>query len=738
MKKIFVHFLIMLFIFTLSACGREDDIPESSNILEAADEKTEEAVWTDRHIELGYRFEKAIMKEGIIYGCYVDGEGIHVVSQDAQTGAVLRETKIENAESVGSITVDGQQNIYILGSADDDGVFWKIDSAGQLAVLEDFVFEDLENTMRCSLNSIAVDESGYFYIWCKLDLPLREFIEDAEDDIYTEADRIYVKDSQFNTIFYEQMRNSGGSRLLDFSLGEKAVPTILAEDPEGMYLQELDIRQKKASSKKRINNTVSVGEYGNVTATEDGFLFCQGSVLYQYLTENEETEKILKLSDYGVYPQDILYLGMDYGKIEIIDNYMGSSDSEYTFLQVGKSDKVQLTLGTVQTVQELEKAVTRFNRLHENICVKTIDYYDENAGFEAGLEKLKMDIVRGEAPDILETSMIDCDMLAKKGAFADLYQYIDQDKEIDREHLIRKILQIYELDGHLYHIAPGFQIYSMWGSDSVIKGQYGVTLKELIQILKNQNKDINAIYGFSADEPVLKTLCAIGMDEFVNWENNVCDFEGENFRTVLEFAKEYSGKYTGESLSKGIQNGDILLTVGIISSVADYQIQSKLYGTPVSFIGYPDSEGTGTAVGFTGCQFAINAKSREQAAAWEFVKYYLANGYQDWGFPIMKELYETVMDQAAEPLYISDSEGEFRLAHEVYMDADSHFEVYEAAQEDIDAIENLIERAGTKFEYHTEIQKIIDEEAAYYFEGQKDLDEVTKLIQNRVELYLME
>lgn len=60
------------------------------------------------------------------------------------------------------------------------------------------------------------------------------------------------------------------------------------------------------------------------------------------------------------------------------------------------------------------------------------------------------------------------------------------------------------------------------------------------------------------------------------------------------------------SLSADIQKGDILMSVDLISSVADYQLQAKLYGDDLDFIGYPAVEGSSTAVSFRGR--AINAK----------------------------------------------------------------------------------------------------------------------------------
>ena len=141
----------------------------------------------------------------------------------------------------------------------------------------------MENAVRFSPNAFFADDNGYFYLWYKLDIPLKEFYEDAEDDVYTEADRIYVKDSQMNTLFYEQVPYSNGCQLLDFSLGEGGVPVILAKEPEGVYLQELNINRKEASAKEHIIGMPAAGANAVISVTDDGILFCRDNTLSSIL-----------------------------------------------------------------------------------------------------------------------------------------------------------------------------------------------------------------------------------------------------------------------------------------------------------------------------------------------------------------------------------------------------------------------------------------------------------------------
>ena len=59
-------------------------------------------------------------------------------------------------------------------------------------------------------------------------------------------------------------------------------------------------------------------------------------------------------------------------------------------------------------------------------------------------------------------------------------------------------------------------------------------------------------------------------------------------------------------------------------------------------------------------------------------------------------------------------------------------------QEQVDDFKTLIDGATPGGAYDTDIQEIIQDEAGAYFAGDKTADEVAKLIQNRVSIYLGE
>ena len=65
-------------------------------------------------------------------------------------------------------------------------------------------------------------------------------------------------------------------------------------------------------------------------------------------------------------------------------------------------------------------------------------------------------------------------------------------------------------------------------------------------------------------------------------------------------------------------------------------------------------------------------------------------------------------------------------------------EVYAANEEQVARVREMIETAQNEESMNTEILNIISEEASGYFEGQKSVEDVAAVVQNRVQLYMNE
>lgn len=729
-RKIYQVVAGLIALSMLSGCGKEAEksVPIK---MEEVPRQEQQVSWQDTHVPLAYPYEYAVVVGRVLYGAVIEADGVVVVSQSVESGEIINEAIIPGETAVKSITADSQGNIYAAGESS----FWEINPEGEVRAFEDFVLEDLEKAINVTVKGIYTDGNGYFYLHYAMGLPVGDFYEDMEEDVFTWADRVYIKDSQLKTVFYEQIPDSRGNRLVAFSLDGDGRPMILAQDPEGLYVSEIDVAEKKTVSKTQLGET-RPEEITQVSFTEAGFLFCEGNDLLLYDYEKKAAEKILNLLSYGILAGDIRYLGMDNGIIEVVDNYDIYAASEYVAIAEGESQKTTVTLGLMNAAEQLEDIVAAYNRFNGEIRVE-IKQYDMGDDYERGLQQLKLDLVSGEAPDMIDVSLINADVYMAKGVFADLYDFMDADPSFDREMLLEPVRRAYESEGHLYSMGAAFQLHTIWGADSVVNGRQGVTMEEMIQVLESRGKNINAIFGFSADEPVLTTLCTFAMNEFIDWDQGKCDFSGQYMKEILDFAKEYTG-VAMESYLEEIQKGEILLTIGCIRKVADYQLQREIYGEEVSFIGCPTVQGTGTAVGGVGEELAVNAKSDKQEQAWDFFKYFIRNTYNDSCFPTYRENFDVFISEAMADT-IREYDGETYIEPKgTYAHGDAYIEVFAAGQQDVDTVLALIDGAAARYKYNTDIQNIINEEAESYFQGQKDYESVARVIQSRVSIYLAE
>lgn len=725
-----IWFLLGLFV---TGCG-ERNAETDSHSQDAAAGVTQ---WQVSHSPMPEQYEAAVINDGKIYAYQYGEGGITVSVFDTDTMEQAASYEIPEVIEVKSISINVNGQICLFGSTENGNTLWQVSQDGTMERIEGIAVENLGELPE--LKNFYADSKGYYYIWYEMSVPCAEVYENGEEDIYTKLDRIYVKDQQMNTIIYEEVPDSYQNKLLGFSFDENGIPLLLAKDAEGCYVQQIRTADREAYEPDRLENEdlLDLWEDSVIAYTEGGVLYtCEGALHLYHVSESRD-EKLLELSSAGILEEDIIYLGMKDNTIEIIDNYKKFGQSEYTVIAEGENEKTQLTLGVMTLQPEMRTLLAAYNRYQNEVTVDPVIYV-EDGDYEAGYEKLTLDIMQGKAPDLISVYGLESENLAKIGAFCDLYPFMQEDGELNQEDLISSVLRVYEMKEHLYTIAPTFRIYTMWGAGSVVEGKGGVDVEEMIQLLQNHGGNINSIYGFSADENVLMTLCAFNMDKFIDWSEGTCDFTGDEFRQIVDFAKQYEGT-PFDSLYRAIQNREILFTLGLITSAEDYRLQSELYGETVQFIGYPTESGTGTAALFSGDELAISSGSAHQKEAWEFVKYFMQNGYDGTGFPVMEEQFDTYLEESLNEVLVNENGTLVPVAKKSYAEKNVvSIQVYQCEPEDVEVIRDLVNQISDKFQYHTEIQKIVDEEIAAYFQGQKEITEVCEIIQNRVQLYLNE
>lgn len=735
--KIYIIAILGVMTCLIGGCGKKVE----GESLRVTEKQSINAAYREEHLSLGVEYEKVVVKNDTIYGAYKTEYGYIVIYQDKFSGNIKKQISLSDDINVLCIQADNEGNVYFVAERDGAYRFYKIEESGQCSELVEFDISQNEKILKEEAKGLFVSDKGYYYSWWNAGIPAKELLEEYENDekVYVYADLIYVMNESFEVVHIEKIPMYKGSRLLDLQLGQDGEILLFLKEAEEIWVKELSLEATSEKENKIYLGRNTSSEIPNLFATtNNGILYCKENTLYEYDFDRKDQVELLNLTTYGLLPEEVVFIGKCEDTIEILDTYKESGISEYTTLTPGESTKQILTLAVMEQSVTMQQVVATYNRFSKDYLIEVIEYYTEDGGYEAAAQKLKLEIISGKAPDIIDVSNVDVSVLSEKGVLVDMYSLMEKDTSFMKEKFIKNVVEAYETDGKLYCLAPAFQLVTMWGNNRILQNRSGVNIQELIELLNNHGKDLNAIWGFSADEPVLTTLCTFGMDEFIDWDNATCDFTTDYFKDVLEFAKGYTNAY-GNSQSEGIKENAIVMTVGVIDSASDYQLAKVLYGEDVNFIGYPTNVGTGTAVSFRGETLSINAKNNHIEGAWDFVKFYMKNGYDGIGFPTEKVQFEACMSLAMQPEVEIDETGMvYEVVKEWYSDGNVSIKIYEASENDVDAIRELIDNAYNKYEYDVSIMKIISEEAEAYLIGQRELEEVTEVIQNRVSLYLDE
>ena len=178
-----------------------------------------------------------------------------------------------------------------------------------------------------------------------------------------------------------------------------------------------------------------------------------------------------------------------------------------------------------------------------------------------------------------------------------------------------------------------------------------------------------------------------------------------------------------------------------------------MFGGDVTCIGYPSADNSSGCALATAQAYAITSKSKVQDGAWAFIESYLTREVDDWwyGFPTMKSELNAMMEEAMKVEYLTDENGEKVLDENgepiilgggggIGYEDGWEYTYTIPTQKEVDIILSLMDVAVPVSAAASESQttKIILEEAASFWAGQKSVDEAASIIQSRIQIYVDE
>ena len=556
-------------------------------------------------------------------------------------------------------------------------------------------------------------------------------------------------------------------------------------DGYGHYkLSPLDFETKKMGEGTTLPENINA--YAFISGDENyDFYWSNESYLCGYDFEKGESVKLLSWVNNGI---DIQYnskptilpdgrviaftVTSDYNRITEESITKGEI---ITLTKTPESEVVQkeiITLACLWLDYSLRYEILNFNRTNPNYRIEVTEYseYNTNEDYDAGLRKLRTEIIAGNVPDIISTYEMPIAQFAAKGLLEDLTTYIEKDAEIGAPGaLIEPVFDaLRDSEGRLYQIASGFSIASVLGNPGLVGDEIGWNFDEFYEAYAKMAPDAT-IFGESMTQDVaLQYICTMNIDELINWETGECHFDTDEFKALLEFAKMFPAEYDWES-DWGIGYGDMgyrpyvseetlvsqgkqMLSITQLYSTWDYQYKKASFGGEMTFIGFPTENGNGNAFYVDG-GLAMSATSRNKDAVWAFIRAILTEDYQQrygYGLSTNTAAFNQALEWAMEKNYEIDYlTGEPKIDPEtgekieiptgsVWVDEGEPINYYALTETERDQILEVVNSTTKLYVYDFSIYEIILDAATPYFAGARSLEDTVSQIQSRIRLYVNE
>lgn len=401
---------------------------------------------------------------------------------------------------------------------------------------------------------------------------------------------------------------------------------------------------------------------------------------------------------------------------------------------------VVLVLASFYGESELQKQVDVFNQNHTDYQIEIKSYQRADISEEDGIAQIQREIIAGNGPDLIDfgTRYSNTDVMG--GYTEDLLPYL----EGDLDKYFTNILESFYYKGSLYAIPVSFTLDTFAGSKEALDGREQWNIQEMMACYEEQTEGV-MLYPGETRYDVLSRILTGSMEYYIDWESGTCSFDQGEFGKVLSFAASFpEGLEIDEdfSVKQTFLDGKALIIPTRIMGVYDIADREYVFDDKdISYIGYPVEGVSGTVISPASSVLAISGKSKHKEICWEFISQYLDVEYQKkLGLPINRAAMEQKLAQSLETEYeIVDGEKQPVVKNQVSFEGDDQPQyIYCLTEEQTQRLMELIESAQINDAYDHHLYRVIMDEVDSYFSGDKTLEEVTDIIQNKASIYVSE
>ncbi|SDD55880.1 multiple sugar transport system substrate-binding protein [Paenibacillus sp. UNCCL117] len=433
------------------------------------------------------------------------------------------------------------------------------------------------------------------------------------------------------------------------------------------------------------------------------------------------------------------------------------------------SGPATVSLSVMTSDRFLELAKQRFEETHPDIRIDIKEYMaapstgaqqpgqnmmvmtrPDPKNIEKYVSTVGAELMSGKASDIIVMNDLPYKKYADKKLLENIGDLMSKDAAFKLDQYYTGIFDAMKYGGALYTVPVKVGLNMWLGNEAVLSGA-GIddkkwTWEEFKQLAGSWAADNNKDgkpdtypLGKIAPAQLITLMLNSSIAKFADMGGKQAKFDSPAFIQLLKLAKSMYDEQFIVPDNGDANNIVIQPQANIISFMDMYSMPKSVFDGKGAYYDLPSENDARGTLFTTSMPLAINSKSANKQAAWEFVKFLLSDEMQSArelnGFPVNKNGSKA---QGESWKNIGGGNGKGGGAKIKMKMNGKELNVQPATDEDLAMIEKALSNAKVYAESDPKITSIVVEESAPFFQGQKSAEEAAKVIQNKVSTYLQE
>lgn len=329
----------------------------------------------------------------------------------------------------------------------------------------------------------------------------------------------------------------------------------------------------------------------------------------------------------------------------------------------GTGGKKTIVFSTFFADERFQAAKKKYEQLHPNIEIKLEYVETDDAHMEAEMEKFitatNTAMLAGKGPDIIQMDQLPTDSYVKRKLLADLSPMMDQDPSFKKEDYFGNILDATRIGDGLYSMPLSFFLMGFAGDEEVI-AKSGIKVDDKTwswedftetanRLVATKTNGYSSALVYGGPEYLLADIVLDNYSLYIDQASSAAHFDNDSFTTLMDQVKTMFE----DNIINTDSRSDAYFWNVQINSPWDYLVSLREYGEHMKLFIKPHASDKPAGGYFrTYRDVGINANSKVQAEAWDFIKFMMTEQIQTppeaAGFPINKNVFANQIKQLKE------------------------------------------------------------------------------------------